>query len=214
MVKFKGKSFGDGSKGKGPSKPYSKQSSSRSSGSRSLKRSHGYGDYDKKAKSAKKDYHKKDYHKKSSKKSDSKPSGSGESNVSDFATWVAASDITRAESLVESAGLSVGVALRNQSLPQPARLARNILSWRIVTNDKKILKIVRYGYRLQFLRNTPPPTPHRGRNPPCSQKPEAIEVIDKEVEAIVSKGAGHIVEPSEAEVVSGIFARPKKAQGK
>ena len=30
----------------------------------------------------------------------------------------------------------------------------------------------------------------------------------------MSKGAGHIVEPSEAEVVSGIFARPKKAQGK
>ena len=215
MVKFKGKSFGDGSKGKGPNKLYSKQgSSSRSSGSRSLKRSHGHSDYDRKAKSAKKDYHKKDYHRKSSKKSDSKPSGSGESNVSDYATWAAASDITRAESLVESVGLDVGVALRNQSLPQPARLAENVLSWRTVTNDTKILKIVKQGYRLQFLRNTPPPTPHRGRNPPCSQKPEAIKVIDKEVEAIVSKGAGYIVEPSEAEVVSGIFARPKKAEGK
>ena len=128
MVKFKGKSFGDGSKGKGPSKLYSKSSSSRSSGSRSLKRSHGHSDYDRKAKSAKKDYHKKDYHRKSSKKSDSKPSGSGESNVSDYATWAAASDITRAESLVESVGLDVGVALRNQSLPQPARLAENVLS--------------------------------------------------------------------------------------
>ena len=215
MVKFKGKSFGDGSKGKGPNKLYSKSSSSsRSSGSRSLKRSHGHSDYDRKAKSAKKDYHKKDYHRKSSKKSDSKPSGSGESNVSDYATWAAASDITRAESLVESVGLDVGMALRNQLLPQPARLAENVLSWRTVTNDTKILKIVGQGYRLQFLRSTPPPTPHRGRNPPCSQKPEAIKVIDKEVEAIVSKGAGHIVEPSEAEVVSGIFARPKKAEGK
>ena len=215
MVKFKGKSFGDGSKGKGPNKLYSKQgSSSRSSGSRSLKRSHGHSDYDRKAKSAKKDYHKKDYHRKSSKKSDSKPSGSGESNVSDYATWAAASDITRAESLVESVGLDVGMALRNQLLPQPARLAENVLSWRTVTNDTKILKIVGQGYRLQFLRSTPPPTPHRGRNPPCSQKPEAIKVIDKEVEAIVSKGAGYIVEPSEAEVVSGIFARPKKAEGK
>ena len=60
---------------------------------------------------------------------------------------------------------------------------------------------------MQF-KSGPPPTPYHGVNPPSDEAVKAI--LDVEAAAVLTKGAAKIVNPSDDEVTSGYFARPKK----
>ena len=54
--------------------------------------------------------------------------------------------------------------------------------------------------------------PHEGRNPPTSK--EGNKILDKDVEAMLKKGAINIEDLSVDGVILGFFARPKKTIGK
>ena len=84
----------------------------------------------------------------------------------------------------------------NQTLKQPGTISHCLRFWKLVTSNRKIRSIVKYRYRLQF-KSCLPKTPCRGRNPGSASDKKATEVIDKETEAILSKGAARVMAHSD-----------------
>ena len=105
----------------------------------------------------------------------------------------------------------MGQAARVSELPIGGRLRECKGAWDIVTRNSWARAVVREGYRIRWIDGYPH-TPHRGNNPTTDAAGEII--LDSEVEAMLRKQAIHAVPPSEDEVVSGYFARPKKTPGK
>ena len=127
-------------------------------------------------------------------------------------SWFSASDRSPAVTMVAQSGLDPSMALSLHSLPPGGRISKAISNWRMITADKKVLRIVSRGYKLQFCRS--PPKNFRGRNPVSPSDPTAAEVLDKEISQIVEKGAGVPVQSQPLQIISGIFIRPKKTPGK
>lgn len=135
-----------------------------------------------------------------------KKDSKGES--SDFLSMLHAGGFSNeALASINESGLDISLAISAAKIQQPGRISECQKAWPVVTNDKKILSIVSEGYRLQF-KSRPPPTPYHGVNPPSDEAVKAI--LDIEAAAVLTKGAAKIVNPSDNEVTSGYFARPKK----
>ena len=112
---------------------------------------------------------------------------------------------------VASMGFSAEHAALVARRPIGGRLGECEAAWRLVSDSSWVLGIIKAGYKVRWAGATPH-TPHRGGNPPTDEAGKAI--LDQEVLAMLEKGAIRLVEPSQDEVVSGFFARPKKTPGK
>ena len=184
---------------------------SRASAMRSRSRSRYPTSSDPGASSSSKDASRKNYSRRSGGGGGSKKkrgSGAGGSKAAgesmSLTSWFSASDRSPAVTMVAQSGLDPSMALSLHSLPPGGRISKAISNWRMITTDKKVLRIVSRGYKLQFCRS--PPKNFRGRNPVSPSDPTAAEVLDKEISQIVEKGAG--VQPGEVAVQEFLHLMP------
>ena len=119
-----------------------------------------------------------------------------------ISAWAQGAFSLLALSMVASLGLSVGSAIDIAAKPIAGRIKHCLYSWHKITCNNWVLKVAREGYRLQF-KGKHPVLPYRVKNLPTST--EGAMVLDNEVQQMLSKGAIHIAETSDNEIVSCFF---------
>ena len=117
----------------------------------------------------------------------------------------------QATEAVEKEGFDIEKAVQVSTEPIGGRTRSCVQEWKTVSDSKWVHKVAEEGYRIDWM-SRKPNTPHRSGNPPTDE--EGKKVLDHETEAMLLKGAIREVAPSQNEVVSGYFARPKKTKGK
>ena len=86
------------------------------------------------------------------------------------------------------------------------RLAHNADSYEKIGANRWSLGVIRKGYKPAWIKRAPVQRV-APRNPAVS--PTAAQVLDKEVQGLLDKGAIHEVEPVPGQYVSSYFAVPK-----
>ncbi len=89
------------------------------------------------------------------------------------------------------------------------RLSSFIDAWRVLTDDRWVLDIIEYGYKIEF--HHPPVQDKWPSENVLDAKKSAI--CDAEVKALVSKGA-IVIAPDGGGFISNFFIVPKKTKGK
>ena len=105
---------------------------------------------------------------------------------------------------------SVAQVVAQKAHPLAGRLACFIQNWEVVTWDHRVLQIIT-GFQIKFLRE-----PFQSRPPNNSSlSSNKQELIDLEVESMLSKGAIKEIHPSESQegFYSSLFLVPKKDRG-
>ena len=115
---------------------------------------------------------------------------------------------------ITSLGFDAGRAARTAALPIGGRLQKAKETWRLITRASAsgkgsfIQRVVNLELKIK-LHEGLPGVPHDGRNPPASEI-----ILDTEVANMLSKKVIRLANTSIPGVISGYFARPKKAKGK
>ena len=117
----------------------------------------------------------------------------------------------QARHAVSQTGFNLKLSIDVADEPIAGRTAKCIANWRIACSNPWTLAVAEQGYKIQW-KNKHPRTPWRSGNPRTDKAGEAV--LDAEVEAMLKKRAIKRVTPSDREVVSGFFARPKRTPGK
>ena len=89
-----------------------------------------------------------------------------------------------------------------------ARLPHFYAAWRKVTSNKFILRIVKYGYQLQFSSQ-----PKQNSYSPRNYSSVSLPITEAKVKELMFEGALKIVPPSDDQFLSHIFPVPKRTPG-
>ena len=122
-----------------------------------------------------------------------------------FTEFLQQPDVSKARAMILKAGLNFDSAVNLGRLPIGGRISKCPEAWQHITTDRWVLDIVHFGYKVQFL--STPHTPREAPNPRTGEEGRAI--LDKEVQAMLEKGAIRPVPCNKDGVVSPFFARPK-----
>ena len=82
---------------------------------------------------------------------------------------------------------------------------------RLIGTNKSELNVLDHCYKIKWAGERPQ-VPHDGRNPPATE--EGKIVLDNKVDDMIRKKVFRVADTSVKGVISGYFARPKKAEGK
>ena len=91
--------------------------------------------------------------------------------------------------------------------PIGGRLHHAIDSYRVVTNDTRVLGILKRGYKNPFKYRSP--IQKRSQKTPLPATSAARQVLDDEVQGLISKKAVKVVKPMIGQYVSSYFVIPK-----
>ena len=104
---------------------------------------------------------------------------------------------------VANAGFKPEIICSALNAPIGGRLCHALDSYRIVTNDDRVLKILRRGYKIPFLFEAPiKKTSHRT---PLPATDAARKILDDEVQGLIAKNAVKVVKPMLGQYVSSYF---------
>ena len=142
----------------------------------------------------------------------------GISGTPDYVTALVAGRFSeQALARITSLGFDPDRAARTAILPIGGRLQKAKETWGLITGAPAsgkgsfIQSVVNFGLTIEWDDGLPG-VPHDGRNPPASKDSKII--LDTEVTNMLRKNVIRLADNSIPGVISGYFARPKKAAGK
>ena len=108
---------------------------------------------------------------------------------------------------VTKAGFKPELICSALEAPIGGRLCHALDSYRIVTNDARVLGILESGYKIPFLSRAP--IQKSSQKNPLPATVAARQVLDEEVQGLIAKKAVKGVNPVLGQYVSSYFAVPK-----
>ena len=126
----------------------------------------------------------------------------------DFTTTYAEGHFSERALVVTTAfGFDAPREARTAALPIGGRLHEARDMCRLVSSNDFVLGVVDSGYKIQWA-SKQLQVPHEGRNPPTSE--EGKKILDKEVEAMLKKGAIRIADLLVDGAISRFYCATKK----
>ena len=106
-----------------------------------------------------------------------------------------------------NAGFKPELIVSALNAPIGGRLQHALDCYRIVTDDERVLKVIKKGYKIFFLSRAPKQKTNHCTPLPATEA--ARKVLDDEVQGLLSKKAVKVVKPAHGQYVSLYFAVPK-----
>ena len=122
-------------------------------------------------------------------------------------SWPSTFHLLSAVEAVAKAGFKPEHICSALEAPIGSRLCHALDSYRIVTDDTRVLQNLESGYKIPFLFEAP--TQKTSQKTPLPATDAAKQVLDYEVQGLIAKKAVKVVKPVLGQYVSSYFAVPK-----
>ena len=122
-------------------------------------------------------------------------------------SWPSTFPLKSAVEAVTNAGFKPEYISSALEAPIGGRLHHALDSYRKVTSDDRVLRILKKGYKIPFKFRAP--LQKRSQRTPLPATSAARTVLDDEVKGLISKNAVKVVQPVHGQYVSSYFAVPK-----
>ena len=122
-------------------------------------------------------------------------------------SWPSTFPLLSAVEAVAVAGFKPEYISSALEAPIGGRLHHAIDSYRVVTDDTRVLGILKRGYKIPFKYRSP--IQKHSQKTPLPAMSAARQVLDDEVQGLISKKAVKVVKPMLRQYVSSYFAVPK-----
>ena len=122
-------------------------------------------------------------------------------------SWPSTFPLLSAVEAVTEAGFKPELICSALEAPIGGRLSHALDSYRIVTDDARVLQILKRGYKIPFRFRAP--IQKSSQKTPLPATDAAMKVLDDEVQGLIAKNAVKVVQPVLGQYVSSYFAVPK-----
>ena len=122
-------------------------------------------------------------------------------------SWPSTFPLRSAVEAVTNAGFKPEYISSALEAPIGGRLHNALDSYRKVTSDDRVLRILKKGYKIPFKFRAP--LQKRSQRTPLPATSAARTVLDDKVKGLISKNAVKVVKPVHGQYVSSYFAVPK-----